>query len=58
MHYVLTDYLLAFLQATEYGIQTFFINNFIVYGANELFFRMLFYLFHLTTCKECVWTVT
>lgn len=36
-----------------------FKHNFIsINGANALFLSMGFYLVHLTTCKECVWTVT
>lgn len=36
-----------------------FKQNFInINRANALFLSMGFYLVHLTTCKECVWTVT
>jgi hypothetical protein len=59
---MLTDYLLAFLGASAIVYKWFengFKRNFIsVHGANALFLSIGFELVHLTTYKECVWTMT
>lgn len=58
IHYMLTDYLLAFLGAAEMLYKCFKHNFISINWTNALFLSMGFYLVHLTTFKECVWTVT